>query len=142
MDTVILPSLTYSAETWVLTKHQSRKLAAAQRSMERSTLNIALRDKIRNETIRAKTKVKDVTKESREKKSSWAGHVARMKNDRWAKKTTEWTPREGKRARGKPKRRWRDEVEETFDVNWMQVAQDREEWKRVWRQSASSGVNS
>jgi hypothetical protein len=142
MDTVILPSLTYGAETWALTKQQSRKLAAAQRSMERSTLNITLRDKIRNETIRAKTKVKDVTKEAREKKSSWAGHVARMKNDRWAKMTTEWTPREGKRARGKPKRRWRDEVEEAFGINWMQVAQDREEWRRVWRQSASSGVNS
>ena len=30
MDTVILPSLTYGAETWALTKHQTRKLAAAQ----------------------------------------------------------------------------------------------------------------
>jgi hypothetical protein len=142
MDTVILPSLTYGAETWALTKHQARKLAAAQRSMERSLLNITLKDKIRNEVIRERSKVKDITKEVREKKSTWAGHVARMANNRWAKMTTEWTPREGKRARGKPKRRWRDEVEEEVGMNWMHKAQNREEWRRLWRLSASSGENS
>ena len=40
MDTVILPAMTYGAETWTLTKHLERKLAVAQRSMERSLLNI------------------------------------------------------------------------------------------------------
>ena len=142
MDTVILPSLTYGSETWALTKHQKGKLAAAQRSMERSILNVTLKDKIRNDVIRERTKVKDVIKETREKKSRWAGHVARMENHRWAKITTEWTPREGRRARGRPKRRWRDEVEEEIGAHWMQVAQNREAWRRMWRQSASSGVNS
>ena len=35
-------------------------------------------------------------------KGQWAGHVARMKNTRWAKITSEWTPRDGKRLRGRP----------------------------------------
>jgi len=142
MDTVILPSLTYGSETWALTKHQKGKLAAAQRSMERSILNVTLKDKIRNDVIRERTKVKDVITETREKKSRWAGHVARMENYRWAKITTEWTPREGRRARGRPKRRWRDEIEEEIGADWMQVAQNRDAWTRMWRQSASSGVNS
>ena len=30
MDTVILPAMTYGAETWALTKHQEKKLAVAQ----------------------------------------------------------------------------------------------------------------
>ena len=30
MDTVILPAMTYSAETWALTKHQEKRLAVAQ----------------------------------------------------------------------------------------------------------------
>ena len=34
MDTVILPAMTYRAETWTLTKHQEKKLAVTQRSME------------------------------------------------------------------------------------------------------------
>ena len=29
-------------------------------------------------------------------RGQWAGHVARMSNTRWAKITSEWTPREGK----------------------------------------------
>ena len=32
-----------------------------------------------------------------------AEHVARMSNTRCAKITSEWTPREGKRGRGRPK---------------------------------------
>ena len=61
MDTVILPAMTYGAETWSLTKHQREKLTVTQKSMEISMLNITLKDKIRNEVIRSKTKVKDIT---------------------------------------------------------------------------------
>ena len=77
------------------TKHQERKLAVAQRSMERSLLNITRRDKIRNEIIRSKTGVIDIIEKVKCMKGQWAGHVARMKNTRWAKITSEWTPRDG-----------------------------------------------
>ena len=40
-----------------------RKLAVTQKSIERSMLNVTLKDKIRNEVIRSKTRVKDVTEE-------------------------------------------------------------------------------
>ena len=61
---IILPAVTYGAETWALTKHQEKKLAVAQRSMERVLLNIAKRDKIRNEIMRCNTGVKNI-RESR-----------------------------------------------------------------------------
>ena len=96
MDTIILPAMTYGAETWTLTKHLERKLAVAQRSMERSLLTITKREKIKNEVIRSKTGVTDIIEELQCMKGQWAGHVARMSNIRWAKKTSEWTPREGK----------------------------------------------
>ena len=60
MDAAILPAMTYGAETWALTKHPEKKLAVAQRSKERSLLNITRRDKIRNEIIRSKTGMKEV----------------------------------------------------------------------------------
>ena len=41
----------------------------------------------------------------------WAGHVARREDNRWNKRLTDWTPREGKRDRIRPDRRWRDEIE-------------------------------
>ena len=141
MDTVILPAMTYGAETWTLTKHLGRKLAVAQRSMERSLLNITRRDKIRNEIIRSKTGVIDIIEKVKCMKGQWAGHVARMKNTRWAKITSEWTPRDGKRLRGRPKRRWRDDIEEAVGSQWMRTAQDRSAWRKLWRPSASSGMN-
>ena len=57
MDMVILPAVTCAPEAWALTKHQE-KLAVAQRSREKFLLNMAKRDKIRNEVIRSKTGVK------------------------------------------------------------------------------------
>jgi len=63
-----------------------------------------------------------------------------MEDKRWAKITTEWCPRGCKRARGKPKRRWRDEIEEKVGNSWMRVALDRVAWRQLWRPSASSGV--
>eukprot|EP00794_Sanderia_malayensis_P004319 gene4318-4893_t len=45
MNTVILPSMTYGAETWSLTNHQREKLAVTQRSMERSMMGVTKRVK-------------------------------------------------------------------------------------------------
>ena len=112
MDTVILPAMTYGAETWALRKYQEKKLAMAQQSIGRLLLNITKRDEIRNEIIRCKTGVKHIIERVRCVRGQWAGHVARMSNTRWAKIASEWTPREGKRVRGRPKRRWRDNIEE------------------------------
>ena len=81
MDTVILPALTYAAETWSLTKHQEKKLAVAKRSMERLLLNITKRDHIRNEIIRPRAGVKD-RERVRCMRGQWAGHVARLSNIR------------------------------------------------------------
>ena len=103
-------------------------------------LNITKRDKIRNEVIRSKTGVKDIIEKVQCMKGQWAGHVAGMSNTRWAKITSEWTPREGKRTRGRPKRRWRDDIEEVGGSQWMRVAQDRSAWCKLWRPYASSGM--
>ena len=100
MDTVILPAMTYGAETWTLTNYLEKKVAMGQRSMEISLLNITKRDKIRNEIIRSKTGVKDIIKRVQCMRESGAGYVTRMSDTRWAKMTSEWTPREAKRVRG------------------------------------------
>ena len=124
MDTVILPAMTYGAETCALTIHQEKKLAVAQRSMERWLLNIMKRDKIRNEIIRCKTGVKDVIERVRCMRGQWAGHVARMTNTRWAKITSEWTPREGKRVRGRSKKGGETTSRKLVAVNgweWLKI---------------------
>ena len=98
------------------------------------------KDAIRNEVMKSKNKSNQHHLKLEMMKGQWAGHLARMPNNRWAKKTTEWTPREGRRARGRPKRRWREDIEERAGGTWTHMAQDRSAWKQLWRPPASSGV--
>ncbi|CAG9118738.1 unnamed protein product [Plutella xylostella] len=58
-------------------------------------------------------------------KWAWAGHVCRMHPDRWARIVTEWVPNDGRRRRGRPRRRWRDDLDK-FLTQWPKEAQDRD----------------
>ena len=78
----VLPTMTYGCETWTTTKYLEQKLRTAQHAMERSMLNITLRDKVRNSEIRNKTKVKDIIEKIKEAKWRRAGHVARRDDNR------------------------------------------------------------
>ena len=81
-------------------------------------LGIKLIDKIPNLEIREKTKVNDIIEEITKLKWKWAGHVARMKDNRWTIRCTEWQVRDGKRSRGRPKRRWRDDIQQWLRATW------------------------
>ena len=54
----------------------------------------------------------DIIEETGSKKGQWVGHIALMDNRKWANITTEQTPREVKRRRCRPERRWRNGIEE------------------------------
>jgi hypothetical protein len=66
----------------------------------------------------------------------WAGHVARMGEEREVYKVLVRKP-EGKRPLGKPSRRWEDGI--ILDlreiglggVDWTRLAQDRDQWRGV-----------
>lgn len=127
-DQCVLPVLTYGAETLTLTKKSIEKIQVAQRRMERSMLGITLRDRVPNKTIRQKSGVRDAVETILKLKWNWAGHVARMTDNRWTKRLLEWRPRiEAKRSRGRPPTRWTDNLKRVAD-NWMQTAHDRTQW--------------
>ena len=109
-NSCVLPAMTYGAETWSLTKQAQKKPAAAQTKMERSMLNITYHDRKTNTWVRAKTGVTDMIKTARRMKWSWAGHISRLKDDRWTKRITTWKPYGRKRLRGRPAKRWRDDL--------------------------------
>lgn len=130
-DMCILPVATYGLETISITKGSADLLETTQRAMERAMLGISIRDRIRNEEIRRRTKVTDVIRYMAEMKWRWAGHVARQDNSRWSNKVIHWRPRETRRSRGRPQKRWLDDVREVAGRNWAQLAQNRQEWKRL-----------
>ena len=49
----------------------------------------------------------------------WGLHLSRTL------KSSEWTPRESKRLKGRPKKRWRDDIGRKYGASLMQIAQDR-----------------
>lgn len=101
-------------------------------------LNIMKRDRIRNETIKEKTGIKDIVDRVQIMREQWAGHLARMDNNKLAKKSTEWTPKGGRKLR----RRWRDNSEEKCSTFWIRTVQDGREWMSVWRLPACSVMDS
>lgn len=126
-DQCVLPTLTYGSETWPLTKDILNDIAVAQRNMERSMLGLRLQDKIRNNEIRGRTKVADAVTRILRLKHSWAGHI--MRADNLTTCTTNWTPREDKRRRGRPATRWDDDLKRALGTTWRRMTTDREEWK-------------
>ena len=61
-------------------------------------------------------------------KWKWAGHIARMKANRWTVRITEWQINCVRF--GRPKRCWRDDIVGQQGVVWTRIAKDRE-WKTV-----------
>ena len=133
----IIPTITYGSETWSLRKIDKVRLARTQRKMERSLLNIKLVEKVSNEELRRKTNFMDVVEVCKKKKWKWAGHVQRMKNDRWTKRATERYPRNYKRRKGRQKQRWSDDIRSVAGSLWGRVAQDREKWAELLQEYAS-----
>jgi len=65
----------------------------------------------------------------------WAGHVARMGEDRDVHRVLMGKP-EGKRPRGGPRRRWKNIKMDLQEVgggrgDWMELAQNRDRWRAL-----------
>ena len=107
------------------------KLAAAQTKMERSMLNITYKDRRTNIWVRERTQLIDIIYTVRKMKWSWAGHINRLKDDRWTSRFTAWRPYEKKIRQGRPAKRWRDDLDKYWsDTIWQRTAQDRVIWRR------------
>ena len=130
-DQCVLPVMTYGTETWSLTMGLLRKLRITQRAMERAMLGVSLRDRLRNEYIRKRTKVTDIALRICRLKWQWAGHIARRTDGRWGGKVLEWRPRTGKRSVGRPPTRWSDDLVRCAGSGWMRKARDRSLWKSM-----------
>ena len=131
MDQCILPTMTYGCQTWSLNKQMTNKLRTAQRAMERKMLDLKLKDKIPCAEIRKRTKIIDIIEYTLKQKWKWAGHIARLKDNRWTRRCTEWQPRRGKRSRGRPSRRWQDDITEKEGATWIRKVTDRRRWKTL-----------
>ena len=126
----IIPTVTYGSETWNLTKIQTMKLRSMQRAHERIMLNITWRDHKTAEWIREQTKLRDILETISKAKWTWAGHLTRRTDNRWTTKLTFWQPRGHTQNKGRPKFRWRDDLDK-FCKHWHRDASDRLRWRQM-----------
>jgi len=97
----------------------------------------------RDRELEEMSKGENIVKWIKGQRISWLGHLERME-DRMPKKgfTQEL---EGTRRRGRPRKRWKKEVERDLQVlgvrRWRDFVADRKKWKDIVRQAkAHSGL--
>ena len=130
--TVVRPALMYGAETWALKKAQEKKLEVAEMRMLRWMCGVTKLDKIRNERIRGTTKVGEITKKVQERRLKWYGHVMR-REEHYVGRRAMVMKVQGRRKRGRPKRRWLDKVKDDIKEKGLSAddVYDRATWRRM-----------
>jgi hypothetical protein len=99
--------------------------------MERAMFGVSLRDRIRNQMIRQRTKNTDIAHRISMLKWQWARHISRRTDNPWGKRHLEWIPGLGKRSVRCPQTRWSDDFRRTAGRSWMRVAEDRARWREI-----------
>lgn len=129
--TMVRPVALYGAECWPTTRKVEQMIHCMEMKMLRWSLGHTRMDKIRNEAIREKMQVAPITEKLQESRLRWFGHVQRRDPDTVSKRAFDLKV-DGKRPRGKPKRRWMDVVQKDIKDNGLSLedAQDRAKWRR------------
>ncbi|VDM39527.1 unnamed protein product [Toxocara canis] len=130
-NTTVVPAMLYACETWATTKVAEEKFAITERAMERQVCGVTQKDRIKNDDLRRMTGVKGMVTETYRSKRCWAGHVARMSDNRWTYRLTQWMPRETKMPLRRPKTRWDEPLVKLFGQCWKRIAQSRDVWSSV-----------
>ncbi|KAI5726127.1 hypothetical protein M8J77_024147 [Diaphorina citri] len=132
--TIVRPALTYGAETWALKKTEEKRLETTEMKMLRWMCGVTRLDKIRNEIIRGKVKVLEISKKIQEKRLQWYGHIERRDEEYVGNKVREMEV-EGQRGRGRPKKKWINNINE--DLREKQLTgnevQNRHDWRQLTR---------
>ncbi|KAJ4435453.1 hypothetical protein ANN_18068 [Periplaneta americana] len=144
----ILPIVLYGCETWTLTLREEQRLRVFENKVLRKVFG-AKRDevtgewrKLHNTELHAFYSSSDIIRNIKSRRLRWPGHVARMGESRNAYSVLVGRP-EGKRPLGRPRRRWEDNIKMDLrevgydDREWINLAQDREEWRAYVRREDS-----
>lgn len=110
----VVPTLVYGSQTWPLSEKSISKIKTTQNAMERVILNFKKKDHKKITDIKKALKDNiDMVRYIRRQKWSWAGHVARMRDDRWTFRATFWFLSHLKRKIGRQPMRWFDDIHYT-----------------------------
>jgi len=92
--------------------------------------------KIHNEELHDLYCSPNIVRVIKSRRMRWVGHVARMEERRSVYRVLVGKP-EGKRALGRPRLRWEDNIKMDFQevececMYWIELAQDRDRWREL-----------
>jgi hypothetical protein len=140
--TTILPVVLYGCETWSLTLREEHRLRVFENRVLRRIFG-PKRDevtgdwrKLHNGELHNLYTSPDIIRQIKSRRMRWAGHVARMGEERNVYRVLVEKP-EGKRPLERPRRRWEDGIKIDLKaigwgvVGWIHLAQDRDRWRAV-----------
>jgi hypothetical protein len=140
--TIILPVVFYGCETWSLTLREERRLRVFENRVlmrvfePKRDVVTGERRKLHKEELNDLYCLPNIVRVVKLRRKRWAGHVARMGEDRDVHRVLVGKP-EGKRPLGRPRRRWEDNIKMDIQEigggrgDWMELAQDRDSWRAL-----------
>ena len=125
-------SMLHGSETWPVRKENVVALQRAEMTMVRWMCGIKLKDRLPSKELRERLGVDDIALVLQQNRLRWYGHVLRKDDDDWVKKCTEYEV-EGPRPRGRPKRTWREVVQEDCQARKLnkEDAMDHCKWRKL-----------
>ena len=127
---VVITTLLYGAETWVLYRKQIRLLQRFYQCCLRSILGIKWQDYVSNEEALREASLPSIKSILLQVQFHWAGHVARMEDVCMPKAVFFSEPQEGKCDFVAPRKRYKDQSKRQLaqagisDQSWQQEASD------------------
>ena len=139
---VFRPTLMYGSESWIDNGNFISKMEVADMRVLRMISGVnrwnQWQENISNDRIREDLIVNSVEEAATQARLRWWGHVQRMGEHRLPQQLLN-SQLEGKRGRGRPRRRWEDAVGNDLDMkglSWDEarnLAGDRGKWRRCVR---------
>jgi hypothetical protein len=140
--TLMSPVVHHGEETWTMAKKEEQALLVFERKIFRRIYGPKYKNgewKTRmNRESEEISKGENIVKWIKVQRISWLGHLERMEENRMPKIIFS-QELEGMRRRGRPRKRWKEEVERDLQVlgvrRWRELATDRKNWQNIVRQA-------
>ena len=138
---VVVPTLLFGAEIWVLYRKQIRLLEQFHQRCLRCILGIKWQDYVSNGEVFKRASLPSIESILLQVQLRWAGNVTRMADVRMPKSVFFSELQEGKRDRSAPRKRYKDQLKRQLaqagisHQSWQQEASDRDNWRSSVRKN-------
>ena len=132
---VVLTSLLYGCETWILYRKHIKQLEHFHMRSLRSIMGIKWQDRVTNLEVLDRASLASIETMVLKAQPRWTDHVIRMEPFRLPRQLLYGELRQGQRPRGRPKKRFKDckknnlKHSGTLPTELENLAQDRSAWR-------------